>query len=178
MSPTTPAVETATLGGGCFWCTEAVFTQLKGVVRVRPGYMGGHLPNPDYRAICQGNTGHAEVIQIEFDSNTIPYEEILLWFWKSHDPTTLNRQGNDKGTQYRSVIFYHSDEQKRLAEESIESVNQAAVFPDPLVTEVAEAATFYEAEPYHHDYYKNNPNQGYCQVIINPKLQKLGLETR
>lgn len=175
MAPAQPITELATLGGGCFWCTEAVYSQLPGILKIIPGYMGGHLPNPDYRSVCQGTTGHAEVIQLSYDPQKIAYEEIMLWFWKSHDPTTLNQQGNDRGTQYRSVIFFHGEAQHATAEKSKAQVDEAGLYPDPIVTEISEASVFYEAEPYHHDYYKNNPNQGYCQVIIHPKLQKLGL---
>ncbi len=173
-------LEVATLGAGCFWCIEAVLEQLDGVENVVSGYMGGKTKNPTYRAILKGDTGHAEVVQVTFDPEKISFDTVLSYFWKLHDPTTLNRQGNDVGTQYRSAIFYHTDEQKKKAEVQKGKVDEAGVFKDPIVTEITKASTFYEAEDYHQDYYrlnKNNPraNVGYCRYIIAPKLEKLGL---
>ncbi len=167
-------VEIATLGAGCFWCTEAVFVLLPGVLSVKPGYAGGSVPNPTYKQVCQGNTGHAEVAQITFDPTRLTFAKLLDTFWKMHDPTTLNRQGADVGTQYRSAIFHHSAEQKTVAEESRKKA--AAKFDDPIVTEITEAPTFYPAEDYHHDYYNRNKNQPYCRTVIRPKLEKVGLE--
>lgn len=162
----------ATFGAGCFWCTEAVFERLEGVEKVVSGYSGGSVKNPSYREVTSGRTGHAEVCQIHFDPNIISYEELLDVFWHTHDPTTLNRQGNDVGTQYRSVIFYHSEQQKRLAEESMASMDASGTFADPIVTEITEFCNFYEAEDYHQDYFRNNPNQPYCTFIVKPKLEK------
>ncbi len=167
-------VEVATLGAGCFWCTEAVFARLPGVVTVKPGYAGGSVVNPTYKQICKGDTGHAEVAQITFDSAKLTFSELLETFWKMHDPTTLNRQGADVGTQYRSIIFYHSGEQKAAAEASKKKA--AAKFEDPIVTEISEAPTFYPAEDYHHNYYNLNKNQPYCRNVIAPKLKKAGVE--
>lgn len=169
-----PDLEVATLGAGCFWCVEAVLEQIEGVKDVRSGYMGGHVKNPTYRAICTGQTGHAEVVQVDFDPRVVSYDTILAWFWQLHDPTTLNRQGADVGTQYRSAIFVHSDAQREAAQRSL-----AAAQPDfasPIVTEITDAVTFYEAEDYHQDYYRGNKQAGYCRMVIAPKLQKLGLE--
>jgi peptide-methionine (S)-S-oxide reductase len=163
-------LEIATLGGGCFWCTETVYQDLRGVLRVESGYMGGHVKNPTYREICSATTGHAEVIQVTFDPSIISYQQILEVFFTIHDPTTLNRQGNDVGPQYRSVVFYHSEDQKALAM-SVKSASQA-IWDEPIVTEIAEAAIFYKAEAYHQNYYKNNPYQGYCSVVITPKVAK------
>ena len=176
---TTPAegTETATLAGGCFWCVEAVLQQLDGVLEVRSGYMGGELANPTYEAICTGTTGHAEVTQVTFDPQRISYETLLEYFWRLHDPTTLNRQGNDVGTQYRSAIFYHSDAQKQTAERSVQGLMESGALSDPVVTEITPASTFYVAEGHHQDYYRQNKQQSYCQYIIRPKLDKLGLET-
>ena len=165
-------LEIATLGGGCFWCLEAVFVRLHGVGRVVSGYCGGSTTNPGYRDICAGNTGHAEVVQASFDPAVIGYGELLEVFFAIHDPTTLNRQGHDVGTQYRSVIFTHSDEQARIARETIAALGAAHAWPDPIVTQVAPAPVFYPAEEYHADYYANNPRQPYCQTIIAPKLAK------
>ena len=162
----------ATLGAGCFWCVEAVFLQLEGVHSVMSGYMGGHVDNPTYKAVCAGTTGHAEVAQVIFDSSIISYDELLEVFWASHDPTTLNRQGNDVGTQYRSVIYYHDEEQRLIAEKSKHEV-ATLLWSDPIVTEITAAATFYEAEDYHQNFYALNPNYGYCRVIINPKVEKV-----
>ncbi|GGW71718.1 peptide-methionine (S)-S-oxide reductase [Winogradskyella epiphytica] len=165
-------LQTATLGGGCFWCTEAVFDQVKGIEEVVSGYSGGTvLGHPTYREICSGLTGHAEVIKITFDAKVISYEDILIIFMTTHDPTTLNRQGVDRGTQYRSVIFYHDEKQKDIAEAVIKEL--AEYYENPIVTELSPAPTFYEAEKEHQDYYKNNPTQGYCSFVITPKLTRL-----
>ena len=165
--------EIATLGGGCFWCVEAVFERVEGVLSVKPGYAGGKTLNPTYKEICSGKTGHAEVAQIEYDSKMISFEKILEIFWKSHDPTTLNRQGNDIGTQYRSVIFYHNEKQKEIAEISKKKVNDSKLWKNPIVTEITKLNNYSDAEDYHNDYYKNNPNQPYCVYVIKPKLDKL-----
>jgi peptide-methionine (S)-S-oxide reductase len=166
-------METATLAGGCFWCLEAVFTRLRGVDRVESGYTGGHVENPSYRAVCTGNTGHAEVVQVDFDPQQITYRDLLEVFFATHDPTTLNRQGHDVGSQYRSAIFYHDDAQKQQAERVIGDLSEQKVFDDPIVTEVAPLTKFYPAEDYHRDYYDRNPEQPYCQVVISPKVSKL-----
>lgn len=166
-------MEQATFGGGCFWCTEAVFQDLKGVSAVRSGYMGGHTENPTYKDICEGDTGHAEIIQIDFDPSVISYEELLLVFFKTHDPTTLNRQGNDVGTQYRSVIFYENQEQKQAANDMIDRLEKELIFDRPIVTEVVPITQFYQAEDYHQNYYKQNSHQPYCAYVIQPKLAKL-----
>lgn len=164
--------EIATLGGGCFWCTEAVMSELNGVTRVVPGYSGGHTPGrPTYREVCTGTTGHAEVIQVEFDPEVISFQDLLKIFMTTHDPTTLNRQGADRGTQYRSVIYYHNDAQKQIAEQVIREV--IPYYDDPIVTEVSPLDVFYEAEEYHRNYYRNNPAQGYCRIVITPKVAKL-----
>lgn len=168
--PLPPKLEIATLAGGCFWCLEAVFMRLKGVDKVVSGYMGGHLANPDYKLVCTGNTGHAEVVQITFDPAVIRFDGLLEVFFAIHDPTTLNRQGNDRGTQYRSAIFYHSPEQKAQAEMAI--AREQANWPDAIVTELAAAKIFYPAEDYHQDYYANNPYQPYCQFVVAPKVRK------
>lgn len=165
-------IEIATVGGGCFWCTEAVFEQVKGVEKVVSGYMGGNVPGrPTYREVCSGLTGHAEVVQITFDANVISFQDILLIFMTTHDPTTLNRQGADRGTQYRSVIFYHNEQQKQIAELILSELS--LYYENPIVTELSEAQTFYEAEKEHQDFYKNNPDYGYCTFVIDPKLSKL-----
>ncbi|WP_405384336.1 peptide-methionine (S)-S-oxide reductase MsrA [Maribacter sp. LLG6340-A2] len=165
-------METATVGGGCFWCTEAVFQEVKGVHKVISGYTGGSAPGrPTYREICSGLTGHAEVVQITFDPSIISYEDILIIFMTTHDPTTLNRQGADTGTQYRSVIYYHNDEQQKKAKIILGEME--TIYEKPIVTELSPLGIFYDAEDYHQDYYKNNTDQGYCQVVINPKLAKL-----
>ena len=164
--------EVAVLGGGCFWCTEAVFTELRGVVSVEPGYSGGTLPNPSYEQVCTDRTGHAEAIRITFDPDVISYGDLLGVFFSTHDPTTLNRQGADTGTQYRSVIFYGSEGQKKEAEETIRRLAKDKVFGRPIVTQVLPLKAFYVAEDYHHDYYRKNPSQGYCRVVISPKLAK------
>ena len=169
------ATEVATFGGGCFWCTEAVFQQLTGVVSVTSGFMGGHVKNPTYKQVCGGDTGHAEVNQIRFDPSKITYEEVLKWFWEAHDPTQLNGQGADVGTQYRSVIFYHGDAQKAAAEKSKQALGKSGRYKSPIVTEIAPATEFYPAEDYHQDYYRQNPGAGYCRFVIRPKLEKLGL---
>ena len=164
--------QLATIGGGCFWCTEAVFQEVKGVEKVVSGYSGGNVPgHPTYREICSGLTGHAEVIQISFDSSIISYEDILIIFMTTHDPTTLNRQGADRGTQYRSVIFYHNDSQKQIAEKVVKKVS--VYYENPIVTEISPLDVFYEAEKEHQNYYKNNQSQGYCSFVITPKLNKL-----
>ncbi|UCE95000.1 MAG: peptide-methionine (S)-S-oxide reductase MsrA [Flavobacteriaceae bacterium] len=165
-------LATATFGNGCFWCTEAIFQQLKGVHSVLPGYTGGTVKNPSYREVCNGTTGHAEAIEIKYDSNVISYRELLDIFFYTHDPTTLNRQGADVGTQYRSAIFYHDEQQKEDAETIIAQLTSEGVYDNPIVTEVTEAQVFYEAEDYHKNYYNNNKNQGYCRAVINPKLDK------
>ena len=165
-------METATLGGGCFWCLEAVYDEMQGVISVESGYMGGHVANPDYRAVCTGMTGHAEVVQVNFDPAVTSYRAILEVFFTVHDPTTLNRQGNDVGTQYRSVIFTHSEEQRKTALETIAELNAADSGGQPIVTQVVPAETFYIAEDYHQEYYAKNPNQGYCAFVVAPKVRK------
>lgn len=172
----TKKLETTTLGGGCFWCVEAVYQNLKGVEKVISGYAGGRVKKPTYREVCSGLTGHAEVAQITFDPDMISFEDILYVFWRTHDPTTLNRQGADAGTQYRSVIFYHDDRQKAVAEASKQATDAARVWPNPIVTEIAPLTEFYPAEDYHQNYYRENPNQPYCQVVIDPKISKLRKE--
>lgn len=165
--------EKISLAGGCFWCVEAVYLQIPGVLGVQSGYMGGHTENPSYKDICTGTTGHAEIIEITYDPELLTLKEIFDVFWRSHDPTTLNRQGNDQGTQYRSAIFTYNEEQKVAALASREEAQ--AFFEDPIVTEISDAAHFYPAEEYHHNYYQQNKSQPYCQMIISPKLKKLGL---
>jgi peptide-methionine (S)-S-oxide reductase len=164
--------EVATLAGGCFWCLEAVYDQMLGVRSVESGYTGGHLDRPTYEAVCGGRTGHAEAVRIVFDPSAISYRDILEVFFVIHDPTTLNRQGNDVGTQYRSAIFYHSAEQKKIAEEVIASFTREKVYSQPIVTEVAAASTWYEAEGYHQEYFVRNPFQGYCTAVVAPKVAK------
>ena len=164
--------EIATLAGGCFWCLEAVYDQMRGVVSVESGYIGGHLERPSYEAVCGGRTGHAEAVRITFDSEIVTYRELLEVFFVIHDPTTLNRQGHDVGTQYRSAVFYHSPEQKRIAEEVIASLTKEQVYPNPIVTELVPAPTWYEAEPYHQEYFAKNPFQGYCTAVVGPKVMK------
>ncbi len=166
-------IEQATFGAGCFWCVEAVFQDIEGVLDVRAGYTGGTTDNPTYEEVCSGRTGHAEVIQIDFDSSKVGYEELLDLFWVSHDPTTINRQGADVGTQYRSAIYYHSDSQKVMAEKSIDNANNIKLYSNPIVTEISVLDTFYIAENYHQDYYRLNKNAPYCQLVIRPKLDKL-----
>ena len=168
----TSKYDVATFAAGCFWCTEAVFQRLKGVIKVESGYSGGSVPNPTYEAVCTGQTGHAECIQITYDPKIISYKELLEVFWKTHDPTTLNRQGNDTGTQYRSAIFYHNDEQKRLAEKYKHELKAAEIWEDPIVTEISEFKKFYKAEDYHQNYYNQNGNQPYCSFVITPKIEK------
>lgn len=165
-------LETATLAAGCFWCVEAVFDDLKGVKDVVSGYAGGHTENPTYREVCDGTTGHAEVAEIRFDPAVISFKEILQVFFAVHDPTTMNRQGNDVGTQYRSAIFYHDEEQKRIAEEVIKEVTAEGVYDDPIVTEVVPLEKFWPAEDYHQEYFANNPNQPYCIGVVAPKVAK------
>jgi peptide-methionine (S)-S-oxide reductase len=164
--------ETATLAAGCFWCVEAVFDDLRGVESVESGYSGGHKINPTYQEVCSETTGHAEVIQLKFDADVISFKEILQVFFAVHDPTTLNRQGNDVGSSYRSAIFYHSDEQRRIAEEVIKEVEAEGVYDNPIVTEVAPFDKFYIAENYHQEYFANNPNQPYCAAVVAPKVAK------
>ena len=164
--------ELATFGNGCFWCTEAVFQKLKGVHEVVSGYEGGKVKDPTYREVCGGRTGHAEVIQISYDSEIISYEDLLEVFWNTHDPTTLNRQGNDVGTQYRSVIFYHNAEQKELAESYKQQLEDAGIWKDPIVTEITAAEPFYPAEDYHQNYFNQNGSQPYCAFVIRPKVSK------
>lgn len=166
-------MEIATFGSGCFWCTEAVFQRMKGVEKVVSGYSGGHVENPTYQQVCGGNTGHAEVVQIHYDPSQISYEQLLEVFWKTHDPTTLNRQGNDAGTQYRSAVFYHNDEQKRLAEGYKTKLEEAKIWDDPIVTEITAFKNFYSAEDYHQNYYNENSTQPYCTFVIRPKIKKL-----
>lgn len=165
-----------TFAGGCFWCTEAIFQHLKGVRKVTPGYSGGDKPNPTYEEVSAGMTGHAEAIQIEFDPEVIGFPDLLEVFFATHDPTILNRQGNDVGTQYRSAVFYHDQSQKKQAEEFIKKLTKQKVYPDPIVTEVSEFKNFYPAEDYHLNYYNRNKNQPYCRIVIEPKLKKLTRE--
>jgi peptide-methionine (S)-S-oxide reductase len=164
--------ELATFAGGCFWCMEAVFDDLNGVISVESGYTGGHIANPTYRQVCSEVTGHAEAIQISFDPSVISYKDLLNIFFSVHDPTTLNRQGNDVGTSYRSAIFYHNDEQKAIAEEVIRELTEQKLWSNPIVTEVTKFDKFYIAEDYHQEYFANNPNQPYCQVVVAPKVAK------
>ncbi len=166
-------LATATFGNGCFWCTEAVFQQLKGVQSVVSGYTGGSVKNPTYYQVCEGTTGHAEALQITYDPKVISFDELLEVFWKTHDPTTLNRQGNDVGTQYRSAIFYHTDEQKLLAEHYKQKLDAAGLFPGPIVTEIVPYTEFFKAEDYHQNYYAQNSSQPYCRAVIRPKLDKM-----
>jgi peptide-methionine (S)-S-oxide reductase len=168
--------EVATLGGGCFWCLEAVYDELRGVEDVVSGYAGGSVANPSYREVTTGRTGHAEVVQITFDPDVVSYKELLEVFFTIHDPTTLNRQGADVGAQYRSVIFYHSPEQKAVAEQVIAELEAARLWPDPIVTEIAPLTDFFKAEDYHQEYYAQNPEQGYCQAVITPKVAKFRKE--
>jgi peptide-methionine (S)-S-oxide reductase len=168
--------EVATLGGGCFWCLEAVYEELRGVEKVESGYSGGTVPNPTYRQVCSGMTGHAEVVRVTFDPEVVSYREVLEVFFTIHDPTTLNRQGADVGPQYRSAIYYHDEEQRRVAEEVISELEEAGVWEDPIVTEVAPFDVFYRAEDYHQEYFRNNAYQPYCQVVIAPKVAKFRKE--
>ncbi|MFA6596562.1 MAG: peptide-methionine (S)-S-oxide reductase MsrA [Ignavibacteriaceae bacterium] len=169
---TTTKLDTATFGSGCFWCTEAIFERVKGVHKVISGYSGGTTENPSYEQVCTGKTGHAEVCQIIFDPSVVPYEELLKIFWKTHDPTTLNRQGADSGTQYRSVIFYHSEKQKNLAEHYKLELDKSGAWENPIVTEISPFTKFFPAEAYHQNYFANNPTQGYCSFVIAPKVEK------
>ena len=165
--------QVATLAGGCFWCLEAVFEQLRGVTKVVSGYAGGHVPNPSYEAVCTGTTGHAEVVQVTFDPDQLSFRDLLGVFFTLHDPTTLDRQGGDVGTQYRSAIFYHDDEQRRTAEHLVRELEAEHVFDDPIVTTIEPMKAFYPAEEYHREYYRRNPNQPYCRAVIAPKVAKL-----
>ncbi|MGH7520252.1 MAG: peptide-methionine (S)-S-oxide reductase MsrA [Gemmatimonadales bacterium] len=165
--------QVATLAGGCFWCLEAVFEQLRGVTKVVSGYAGGHVPNPSYEAVCTGTTGHAEVVQVTFDPDQLSYHDLLGVFFTLHDPTTLDRQGGDVGTQYRSAIFYHDDGQRRTAEDVMRELEAEHVFDDPIVTKIEPLTSFYPAEEYHREYYRRNPSQPYCRAVIAPKVAKL-----
>ena len=165
-------LETVTLGAGCFWCVEALFLDLEGVHSVESGYAGGSVENPTYQQICTGTTGHAEVIQVTFDPAVISFADLLYVFWRTHDPTTLNRQGADAGTQYRSAIFYHSEEQKAVAEKSKQETDASDLWTDPIVTEITPVSNYYKAEDYHQNYFELNPNQPYCRAVIDPKVQK------
>ncbi|MEE4197385.1 MAG: peptide-methionine (S)-S-oxide reductase MsrA [Bacteroidales bacterium] len=166
------SMELATFGSGCFWCTEAIFEKVNGVESVVSGYSGGKIKNPAYKEVCTGNTGHAEVVQISYNPRIISYQSLLEIFWQTHDPTTLNRQGADVGTQYRSVIFYHSSEQKRIAQTLKQKLDEAGIYQKPIVTEISPFESFYQAEEYHQDYYENNKFQPYCSFVITPKLEK------
>ncbi len=168
--------EVATLGAGCFWCVEAVFQDLQGVHQLVSGYAGGTVESPTYQQVCRGTTGHAEAVQITFDPDVLSYEELLEVFWRTHDPTTLNRQGADVGTQYRSAIFYHTDVQRAIAEKSKRGIDASDLWPDPIVTEIVPFTNFYEAEGYHQNYYRSNPNQPYCRAVIDPKIRKFRKE--
>jgi peptide-methionine (S)-S-oxide reductase len=165
-------LEKATFGSGCFWCTEAVFLDVKGVEKVESGYSGGKGKNPTYREVCTGLTGHAEVTQITYDPKLVSYEDLLEIFWNTHDPTTLNKQGADEGTQYRSVVFYHNENQRKIAEQYKKQLENSKIFKAPIVTEISPLTTFYKAEDYHQNYYELNSNQGYCQYVIRPKVEK------
>jgi peptide-methionine (S)-S-oxide reductase len=169
-------IQKITFGNGCFWCTEAIFETLKSVKKVTSGYIGGQVKNPTYEQVCSGTTGHAEVIELEYDADELSFDELLLVFFKTHDPTTLNRQGNDVGTQYRSAIFYHTLEQKEQAEAMIKRLTNERVFDRPIVTEVTPASEFYKAENYHQNYFNNNPGNPYCAAVIQPKLYKFAKE--
>jgi peptide-methionine (S)-S-oxide reductase len=169
-------IQKITFGSGCFWCTEAIFQTVKGVQNVASGYMGGHTDNPTYKDICTGTTGHAEVTEVDYDADLISFDELLLIFFRTHNPTTLNRQGNDVGTQYRSAIFYHTDEQRSQAEAMIKRLTADKVFDDPIVTEITPASKFYKAENYHQNYFNDNPRQPYCSFVIQPKLNKFAKE--
>lgn len=173
IDPRIPATaDTAVFGAGCFWCVEAVFTEMKGVLDVMPGYTGGRVADPDYKLVCTGTTGHAEVARIIYDPAVVTFDELLEVFWQTHDPTTLNRQGHDVGTQYRSAIFYTNDEQRAKAEAYKAELDRSGAFGKPIVTEIVPLTTFYAAESYHKDYYANNPEQGYCQMVVRPKVEK------
>ncbi len=168
--------DIATVAAGCFWCTEAVFQRMPGVISVRSGYTGGSKPNPTYKEVCTGTTGHAEALEIRFRTSVVTYSQLLDLFWRMHDPTTLNRQGADAGTQYRSAIFYHSPEQKKEAEASRDALGKTGTFKQPIVTEIGPAVTFYPAEDYHQDYFNQNRSAGYCRAVIIPKLKKLDMD--
>lgn len=170
------SLEQATFGAGCFWCVEAIFEELKGVETVEAGYAGGHVEDPSYKEVMKGNTGHAEVARLTFDSSIISYEQLLTVFWHTHNPTTKNRQGPDVGPQYRSVIFYHNEKQRKIAERSLKETDDSDLWEDPVVTEIEPISNYSKAENYHQDYYANNPNAGYCQVVIAPKLKKFRKE--
>jgi peptide-methionine (S)-S-oxide reductase len=172
------SLEITTLGGGCFWCVEAVYQELQGVQSAVSGYAGGTVDNPTYYQVCSGTTGHAEVVQITFDPKIIAFEDILYVFWRTHDPTTLNRQGYDVGTQYRSIILYHSEQQRAIAEQSQRDTDASGLWPNPIVTEISPFTTFYKAEDYHQNFYRDNPYQPYCLAIIDPKIRKLRKELR
>ena len=165
-------LETTTLGAGCFWCIEAIYQDLQGVENAVSGYMGGESDNPSYEAVCSGQTGHAEVLQIQFDPQTISFADMLYIFWRTHDPTTLNRQGADQGTQYRSVIFHHNETQRQISEASKSATDESKLWSDPIVTEISPASTFWPAEDYHQNYYRLNPKQPYCAMVIDPKVRK------
>ncbi len=165
------ATKTAVFGGGCFWCTEAIYKRIKGVKKVVPGYAGGHSENPTYYQVCSGTTGHAEVIRVEYDPEVIGYKELVEIFWEAHDPTQKNRQGNDIGTQYRSIILYQDEEQQKIAEESMKAAEDSGEFRRPIATSIEPLEEFFEAEDYHHDYFANNPNQPYCRAVISPKVR-------
>ena len=171
-------LEQATLAGGCFWCLEAVYQDLRGVEKVVSGYAGGHVPNPSYQQVCSGETGHAEVVQLSYDPAVISYDDLLYVFWRVHDPTTLNRQGNDVGTQYRSAIFYHDEEQKRRAERSLAETEASGLWPGKFVTTLEPLGAFYPAEAYHQNYFRLNPNQPYCTFVVDPKVRKFRKEFR
>lgn len=172
-NPNGSGLDTATFGAGCFWCVEAVFQRLEGVISVKSGYSGGSVKNPSYKEVCNGTTGHAEVAQIVYDKTKITFDELLEVFWKTHDPTTLNRQGNDSGTQYRSAVFYHNEEQKRLAEKYKKELNDEKAYPNPIVTEITPFTNYYPAEDYHQNYFNSNGDEPYCRYVIQPKVEKL-----
>ncbi|HEV2358845.1 MAG TPA: peptide-methionine (S)-S-oxide reductase MsrA [bacterium] len=174
----TPREEVATLAGGCFWCLEAIYADLDGVLKVESGYAGGTVPNPSYQQVCTGTTGHAEVVQVTFDPRVLPFRDLLEVFFNIHDPTTLNRQGNDIGTQYRSAIFYHSPEQRATAEQTARELTEARRWSNPIVTEVSAFSVFYKAEPYHQEYFAHNPFQPYCQAVVGPKVAKFRKQFR
>ncbi len=173
MSTTSTTTDSIVLAGGCFWCLEAIFNRLKGVITVTSGYTGGSIENPSYEAVCSGTTGHAEAVKITFDPRSISLEKLLEVFWRLHDPTTLNKQGPDSGTQYRSAIFYNNDNQKRIAIESKNQLEQSKTYNHPIITEITKLTTFYPAENYHQNYYEQNQKQSYCRLVIDPKIQKL-----
>jgi len=174
----TDSLEMTTLGGGCFWCVEAVYQELQGVQSAVSGYAGGAIENPTYYQVCNGTTGHAEVVQVTFDPNIITFDDILYVFWRTHDPTTLNRQGYDVGTQYRSIILYHSEQQRASAEQSKRDTDASGLWPNPIITEISPFTTLYKAEDYHQNFYRDNPYQPYCRAIIDPKMTKLRKEFR